>query len=61
MSVVNFSGVDVDDMQQLRNKKHVVVVVVVVVVFVVFWFLLFFTCFCICVRSGFAIDIFCQQ
>ena len=46
MSVVeDFSGIDVDDMLQLRKKKQ----------------LLFFTCFCICVRSGLAIEICCRQ
>ena len=55
MSVVEeFSGIDVDDMLQLRKRKQVFVF------FVVFCFV-FFTCFCICVRSGLAIGICCPQ
>ena len=43
--VVNFSGIDVDDILLLRKKKLCFVVVVV------------FTFICICVRSGLAIEI----
>ena len=49
--VVNFSGIDVDDILQLRKKKLCFVVVVVVV----------FTFICICVRSGLAIEICGRQ
>ena len=52
--VVNFSGIDVDDILQLRKKKLCFVVVVVVVVVV-------FTFICICVRSGLAIEICGRQ
>ena len=48
--VVNFSGIDVDDILQLRKKKLCFVVVVVV-----------FTFICICVRSGLAIEICGRQ
>ena len=51
--VVNFSGIDVDDILQLRKKKLCFVVVVVVVVV--------FTFICICVRSGLAIEICGRQ
>ena len=48
MSIVaeNLSGVDVHDMLQLRKKGGKEKKM---------------TCFCICVRSGLAIDFFCRQ